>query len=144
MQDNKKVLDSLNNGCKMAMDSIKFIIQADVNSDIKKELESEYKEYEKINKKVDKYYLKYNFNEQEIKNPSLVTKMMLFYDIKMKRAFDRSNSKVAELMLKGTNMGIIEGRKLLNNKNVDKKLNQLLNDFVVMQEKNIENLKKYL
>ena len=41
-------------------------------------------------------------------------------------------------MLQGTNMGIIEGRKILNNKKVDTKISKLLNAFVKIQEKNVE------
>lgn len=52
----------------------------------------------------------------------------------MKTLTDHSNSKIAELLLQGTNMGIIEGRKLLNNKEVKK----------LLQEYSVENLKKYL
>jgi hypothetical protein len=47
-----------------------------------------------------------------------MNKVMTWYGIEMKTMFDKSNSKIAELLLQGTNMGIIEGRKLLNNKGV--------------------------
>lgn len=42
-------------------------------------------------------------------------------------------------------MGIIEGRRLLNqNTNVAPNVKNILHDFVVMQEDSIETLKKYL
>ena len=42
-------------------------------------------------------------------------------------------------------MGIIEGRRLLNqNQNAEKDVKSILNDFVVMQEDSVETLKKYL
>ena len=63
----------------------------------------------------------------------------------MKTMTDQSNSKISELLLQGTNMGIIEGRRLLNNNpSIDKDVRQILNDFVVMQEDSVETLKKYL
>jgi hypothetical protein len=47
--------------------------------------------------------------------------------------------------MQGTNMGIIEGRRLLNNNpSVDNEVKNILNDFVVMQEDSVETLKKYL
>ena len=47
--------------------------------------------------------------------------------------------------MQGTNMGIIEGRRLLNNNpSVDNEVKQILNDFVVMQEDSVEKKKKYL
>ena len=63
----------------------------------------------------------------------------------MKTMSDKSNSKLSELLLQGTNMGIIEGRRLLNNNpSMDTDVKQILNDFVVMQEDSVETLKKYL
>ena len=62
----------------------------------------------------------------------------------MKTLIDNSASKIAELMLQGTNMGIIEGRKLLNHKDIDKKIHDLIEEFVDMQETAVENLKQFL
>ena len=45
---------------------------------------------------------------------------------------DDTTSKLSELLMQGTNMGIIEGRRLLNNNpSVDKNVRQILDDFVV-------------
>ena len=74
-----------------------------------------------------------------------MTKMMTWYGIQMKTMADDSTSKLSELLMQGTNMGIIEGRRLLNqNQNAEKDVKSILNDFVVMQEDSVETLKKYL
>ena len=64
--------------------------------------------------------------------------------LEMRLFIDDSASKISELFLKGTNMGIIEGRKLLNNKNIDKKVHSLIDEFVSMQESYVEKLKEFL
>jgi len=69
---------------------------------------------------------------------------MTWYGIEMKTMFDKSNSKIAELLLQGTNMGIIEGRKLLNNKGTDPNVEKLVSDYVKNQEEAVEKLKEYL
>ena len=47
--------------------------------------------------------------------------------------------------MQGTNMGIIEGRRLINqNANVSSDVKNILHDFVTMQEDSVETLKKYL
>ena len=69
---------------------------------------------------------------------------MTWYGIEIKTLKDNSNSKIAELLLQGTNMGIIEGRKILNKKEIDKKVNELIEKYVTMQEDNVEILKQYL
>ena len=55
-----------------------------------------------------------------------------------------SNSKIAELLIQGTNMGIIEGRKLLNHKGTNKDILKLLREYIDMQEDALEKLKTYL
>ena len=76
-----------------------------------------------------------------------MNKMMTWYGIQMKTMTDDSTSKLSELLMQGTNMGIIEGRRLLNqnqNQNIESDVKNILNDFVVMQEDSVETLKKYL
>ena len=74
-----------------------------------------------------------------------MNKMMTWYGIQMKTMTDDTTSKLSELLMQGTNMGIIEGRRLLNqNNNIENDVENILNDFVVMQEDSVETLKKYL
>ena len=62
----------------------------------------------------------------------------------MKSLMDNSSSKIAELLLQGTNMGIIEGRKLLNHKEIDDKVHKLVQEYVDMQKDSVEKLKQSL
>ena len=63
----------------------------------------------------------------------------------MRTITDDTTSKLSELLMQGTNMGIIEGRRLINqNQNTENNVKNILNDFVVMQEDSVETLKKYL
>ena len=77
-----------------------------------------------------------------------MNKAMTWYGIQMKTMTDQSNEKISELLMQGTNMGIIEGVRLQNQNQEDGMLNQnvrqILNDFVAMQEDSVETLKKYL
>ena len=41
-------------------------------------------------------------------------------------------------------MEIIEGRRFLNHKNTDNQINDLVQEYVDMQENTIENLKRFL
>ena len=98
--------------------------------------------YNNILTQIDNAFKNYN----EVPNDYKITsKAILWYGIQMNTLKDTSNSKIAELLIQGTNMGIIEGRKLLNhNKNLDKETNKLLNDFVRFQEESVEKLKSFL
>ena len=72
-------------------------------------------------------------------------KTMGYIDIQMSTLTDKSNSHIAEMLIKGTNMGIIEGVKLKNhNPEVEPTISNILDDFIRFQENNVEQLKKYL
>lgn len=142
MEDNINTLDELNKGATMGMDAIKFLLDKVKSKKFKKVLEKQYAEYEAISNKVNEIYEKYSSKKPHETN--IVSKMMTWYGIEMKTMVDESDSKIADLLLQGTNMGIIEGRKLLNNKKVDKDINKLLDTFVKLQEEYVEILKKYL
>ena len=144
MEDiNVKVLDEVNKGTTMGMDAIHYVSNKVGDMRFKKVLDVEYGKYQKIANRVSDIYSQYASKEPQ--ETSAMNKMMTWYGVNMKTMTDQSNSKISELLLQGTNMGIIEGRRLLNNNpSVDPEVRQILNDFVVMQEDSVETLKKYL
>ena len=136
------VLDELNKGACMGMDAIHFIIDKVEDKEFHKELERQYNGYKKISDSICKLYPEYS--EKEPHETSAMNKMMTWYGIEMRTLLDKSTSKIAELLLQGTNMGIIEGRKLLNHKNTDKEVEMLASEYVKNQEEAVEKLKKFL
>ena len=142
MEQEINALDEDSKGVSMGKDAIHFILDKTNDKKLKKELETQYKEYEKIAKQIEKLYAKYSDDNPHETNS--VNKMLTWYGVEVKTLLDNSSSKIAELMLQGTNMGIIEGRKLLNNKDLDKKVHEIIEYFVDMQETAVENLKHFL
>ena len=144
MEDiNVKVLDEVNKGTTMGMDAIHFVSSKVGDERFKKVLNVEYGKYKKISERIDNIYSKHAIKEPHETNK--MEKLMTWYGINMRTMSDQSNSKISELLMQGTNMGIIEGRRLLNNNpSVDNEVKNILNDFVVMQEDSVETLKKYL
>ena len=141
---NLNVLDEVNKGATMGMDAINFVLDKVEDSSFRKVLDGEYNKYRDISNRVNDVYSNYN-TEKEPHETNAMTKMMTWYGVQMKTMNDYSNYKLSELLIQGTNMGIIEGRKLLNNnENLPKEIDTILNDFVVMQEDSVETLKKYL
>ena len=143
MKENINALDELSKGACMGMDAIHFILDKIEDEEFKKSLTTQYEKYQDIEKKIRKVYANYKV-EDNPKETSMMNKAMTWYGIEMKTLTDTSNSKIAELLMQGTNMGIIEGRKLLNNKKVDQEVEDLISEYVTMQEDSVENLKKYL
>ena len=136
------VLDELNKGACMGRDAIHFILDKVEDEELKKELNNQYEKYRAINDKISELYPEYS--EAEPHETGAMNKIRTWYGIEMKTFMDSSTSKIAELLLQGTNMGIIEGRRLLNHKDTDENVHQIVREYVGMQEEAVENLKKFL
>ena len=140
---NANILDEVNKGATMGMDAISYVSEKATDADFRQVLDTEYKKYEKISNRVNNIYSKYSSKDPHETNA--MNKAMTWYDVQMETMKDDTTSKLSELLMKGTNMGIIEGRRLINqNSNMDSCVRDILDDFVVMQEDSVETLKKYL
>ncbi len=140
---NLNILDEVNKGATMGMDAISYVSEKVKDNQFKQVLDTEYNKYKDISNRVNNLYS--NYSSKEPHETNAMTKMMTWYGIQMKTITDDTTSKLSELLMQGTNMGIIEGRRLLNqNDDIAPDIQNILNDFVVMQEDSVETLKKYL
>ncbi len=140
---NLNILDEVNKGATMGMDAINFVSEKVNASDLKHVLEVEYNKYKDISRRVNNLYP--NYSDKEPHETNAMNKMMTWYGIQIRTIKDDTDSKLSELLMQGTNMGIIEGRRLINqNPNAANDVKSILNDFVNMQEDSVETLKKYL
>lgn len=140
--ENINALDEIHKGSCMGMDAIHFILDKVEDKSFKKILENQYKKYEELKCKIEKVYPKYNDDKPH--ETTKMNKVMTKTGIEMRTLTDKSTSKIAELLLQGTNMGIIEGRRILNKKDINSEVNDIINEYVTMQEENVEVFKKYL
>lgn len=140
---NLNILDEINKGATMGMDAISYVSEKVSDNKFKQVLDTEYNKYQKISERVNNLYS--NYSNKEPHETNAMNKMMTWYGIQMKTMTDDTTSKLSELLMQGTNMGIIEGRRLINqNPQANPDVKNILNDFVVMQEDSVETLKKYL
>lgn len=140
--ENINALDEIHKGSCMGIDAINYVLDKVEDNNLKKELEKEQKDYNIIKDKIEKIYPKYDDGKPHETN--IMNKAMTKMGVDMKTLTDQSNSKIAELLLQGVNMGIIEGRRILNKKKINKEVEELLDNYVTMQEDSVERLKKYL
>ena len=140
---NLNILDEVNKGATMGMDAISFVSEKAKDNSFKKVLSDEYNKYKDISRRVNDIYEHYS--EKDPHETNAMTKAMTWYGIQMRTMVDDTTSKLSELLMQGTNMGIIEGRRLINqNPHAADDVKGVLHDFVTMQEDSVETLKKYL
>ncbi|MBQ3235030.1 MAG: hypothetical protein IJA97_02605 [Clostridia bacterium] len=127
----------------VALLSIKDVTDSVDHYELRNELRSEYERYEKFSDEL-KAYMK--DNGYEIKDVSKMKKFMMWSAIKMNTAADDSRSHIAEIMIKGTVMGITELNKIINDSACvsDEKALEFAKKLLQMEEEFEENLKKYL
>lgn len=140
---NLNILDEVNKGATMGMDAISFVSEKAKDDSFKKVLSDEYNKYKDISRRVNDIYE--NYSDKEPHETNAMNKAMTWYGIQMRTMMDDTTSKLSELLMQGTNMGIIEGRRLINqNPHASDDVKGVLHDFVTMQEDSVETLKKYL
>ena len=143
-ENDLNVLDEVNKGATMWMDAIQFVEKKVGDENFREVLNAQYAKYQEISNRANGLYEKLPSNK-EPHEASAMNKVMTWWGIQMKVMSDQSNSNISELLLNGTNMGVIEGRRLINqNPKINNEINTLLHDYVKMQEDSIEKLKTYL
>ena len=142
MDNNIDTLNELNKGCCMGIDALGFIIEKIDEESFRGLLEDQLNEYNVFSDKIHSLY--HDYTDNDIDETNLMEKAMTWYGINKDMMLDKSVSKVADLLINGTNMGIIEGQKLLNNKTMDKKVHKICKEYVKMQQSYVEKLKEYL
>lgn len=139
---NLYVLNEVHKGAKMGMDSISTVSEKVSEPNLKDNLSFQYAQYGDILDSVNEIYKKYG---DIPKDNNVMGEVMSWTGIQMNTLTNKSNSHIADMLIQGTTMGIIEGRKLLNqNPNMDNEVRQILDTFVKMQENNVEQLKTFL
>ncbi len=142
-KQSEEILAEIYRNCQLALESIHDILPAVEDAGLRAEILSEHEEYEKISAKAaclakDKGL--------EIKEPNPVKKAMMWSSIKMSTAFDNSRPHVAEMMIKGTVMGITSLKTSQNEAYdcADESVLALLQELIELEEGFEKKLKEYL
>ena len=136
------ILKEISKDAKMGMDSLTTVTDKAQDEKFKKVLNNQHDEYQNIFDRSQELLIQQGENYEDV--PTM-QKVMSWTGIQMNTMADKSNSKLSELLIQGNDMGIVKGNKLLhNNEFTTPEIENLLSDFIRLQEKNIEDLKKYL
>ncbi len=146
MLENDSNLDAINEVYKnasVALLSISNVLPEITDTELKKEILEEYEGYEKIVGEVSKYMAEKGYEAKEV---GTMKKFMMKSGIKMNTLVDDSESNIAQIMIKGTVMGITELCELINNSQTvtDPKIIEYANQLKTLEENYEERLKKFL
>lgn len=139
---NKKAVTDVYKNAHIALQSISNVLPAVEDEELKKELKEEYEGYEKIIGEISTFMVE---NGLEPKDVNPVKKAFMWSSIKMKTLIDNSKTQIAEMMIKGTVMGITELTAMKNEaENMEDGVLKFIEELLNAEEKYEENLKKFL
>lgn len=139
---NAKILDEIHKGLVMGMESISVIESKVGDRNFRDDLNMQYNEYGQVLDKINKQLENSNITPTDT---NVGEKVMGWTSLQMNTIADKSNSQISSLLIRGNTMGIIEGQKLLNqNPDASQEVKAIIDEFITLQENNIEKLKTYL
>ena len=140
--DDEKMLNLISKNAEMGVVGIDAVKDYATSDKFKKELMNQREEYNKI------YHSAYSMLKDsgcDVSHPSPMAKISTEMMSRMKTLTDPTDSKIAEMMLQGSAMGVA---KVIRNSNEysgeNKDIKNLAQKLCKTEELNIENMKRYL
>ena len=138
----KKVLGGILQNAQMARHSTCTVVKYAKDDKFVDTLNSQIDKYDEYIKKAQDLAKKHEITPEQ---PNGISKFFVEKSIKMRFAFGTTDSKIAEMMIKGTAMGIIDVGKLLSRADlVCEDCTCLAKDLLTLEEDKINILKYYL
>ena len=139
---NVKAINDVYKNAHIALQSISDLLPSITEESIKNELQEEYEGYEKVIGEISAFMAENGIEPKDI-NP--FKKAMMWSGIKMNTMFDTSRTHIAEIMIKGTVMGITELTAMKNeSNNLDENIVQQIDKLLALEEEYEQRLKKFL
>ena len=142
MDENEALLQYISQNTEMGKSSIKQLIEVVKNEEFRRVVESQYREYDEM---YDLAHQALEKRNKEAKSVSPMAKISSYIMINVNAMADGSVSSMAEMMMKGSNKGIIEITKHLNDmQKADPDVRKLAERLLKFEQRNVEQLKPYL
>ena len=142
MDKNQQLLDFIYKNASMGVYGIKQTVCMAKSEDFKQVLEKQLEQYKAILTSTKELYDKYALQEKE---PGFCKRFYACMMLNLETTFNNTDSKLAELMLIGSNMGVIKATQNLKKyPDADEDIKNLMERLLQNEEYNVEELKKYL
>ena len=142
MAEQSKLYNALYQNAEMGTSSIKQIFPKVHDTKLRGELRMQLSNYRNQTNMLISQMKSQNMNPKPV---SKMAKMMTSMGITMNCVKDNSTGHIAEMLIQGTNMGVIKINKALNRSvTAEPKLVQEAKDMLSKEQQYIDNLKSYL
>ena len=140
----EELLQAVYKNAKMGSDAVTEVIERTKDANLRNELTSQLESYYGFSMAAKNKLMEMNC---EAKEPGMLSKLPAELSIKMSTMMDSSDSKIAEIMIGGYNMGIVDMQKNINkakSEGVPEEAMNIANGVMALETGSLEKMKKYL
>ena len=137
---NKYILDEVCKGMDMGVQAVDGVYDHVTNLEMKHLLNNQKSDYLSFKSKAIQLAKKMPEETTQKKMESAMAKMMLY----MKTMINDSDSKIAQMMIQGSNMLMIELNKLKNECKPHKEVLEFMDELLKTEQKHMDELKPFL
>lgn len=140
--ESETLIKEVHKAASSGLEAIETVLPKIKKPQLKKDIEHQGVCYQELIARCEKQLQKSDALPE--KNPTL-QKAVMWGAIQLNTLADASTSHMAEMMINGTNMGIVEMTRHLNSaQNADSAARKLAEDFLHGEQLHLNNLKQYL
>ena len=141
-KDNEELLDYVYQNAEMGVNSISKLMEIVDDSEFMHQLDTQKNEYTAMKNDAEKQLSERGMTEDDL---SAFDRARTYIMINMQTIKDKSVSHIAQMLMQGSTMGIVQAlRKLREYTQVDEPVKNLMQKLLEMEERNFEQLKKYI
>jgi len=142
MNGNAELLNFIYQNSQMGVDTINQLIGIVEDEKMKTQLKSQFNEYKEIHDAAQKALNENGYDEKGI---GALDKIKTYLMINMQTLADKSPSHISEMLIIGSNMGVINAVKNLKKyQSIEPKIVRLMEKLLKFEENNIQQLKEFL
>lgn len=142
MNGNAEMLNFIYQNSQMGVRTIEQLLDIAEDEEFKQHMDAQYNEYEEIHNIAAKMLNKRGYDEKGI---NAFEKLRTYLMINMQTITDKSSSHIAEMLIIGSNMGVIDAVKNIKKyQGADQEIIDLMKRLLKFEENNIQQLKKFL
>ena len=142
MNGNAELLNFIYQNSQMGVDTIRQLIGIAEEDTFTKHLEEQQREYEAIHSEAREKLNQNGFDEKGI---GAFEKVRTYLMINMQTLTDKSSSHIAEMLIVGSNMGIIDAIKNIKKySDAEPDIITLMERLLRFEENNVQRLKEFL
>jgi len=142
MNGNTELLNYVYQNSQMGVDTISQLMNVSNDEEFKKHMESQLDEYKEIHSAAKDLLNEHGYDEKGL---SAFEKARTYLMINMQTLNDHSSSHISEMLIIGSNMGVIDAIKNLKKyDDAEPNIKGLMEKLLHFEEKNAQQLKKFL